>query len=372
MKILQLGKFYPIRGGVEKVMWNLTAGLSAQGVHCDMLCAKFRSDPPENPVIVMNPHGRVICVPALTKKASTMIAPEMISYLRRHKDEYDLVHIHHPDPMAALALRTSGFKGKVVVHWHSDILSRHLLMEQYRPLQEWMLRRADRIVGTTPVYTASSPHLAAFQEKTVTIPIGIKPLHPDPEKVRAYRDLHPGKKIILSIGRLVPYKGYPFLVDAAALLPDEYLVIIGGTGPQHSSLEEQIRKRGIEGKVILPGYVTDEDLPTLFGACDVFALSSCMKTEAFGIVQLEAFSCGKPVVAPEIPESGVSWVNAHGRSGLNVPVGDPEALSEALQRVCADPQQYARFSAGAKERFQDVFTLEKMIQKTIQLYESLL
>ena len=118
MRILQLGKFYPIRGGVEKVMWNLTAGLSAQGVDCDMLCASLpssKADPQdaalEQPdgTFRFNAHGRVFRVKAIDKKAATMISPAMISWLRRNKAQYDIIHVHHPDPMAALALRLSGF-----------------------------------------------------------------------------------------------------------------------------------------------------------------------------------------------------------------------------------------------------------------------
>ena len=128
MKVLQLGKFYPIRGGVEKVMWDLTRGLSERGITCDMLCATLKSDPvdppdqarctvtPEGKVIRFNDSGRVICVPALAKKAATMLSPAMIRWMRRHAAEYDLIHIHHPDPMAALALRLSGYRGRVILH----------------------------------------------------------------------------------------------------------------------------------------------------------------------------------------------------------------------------------------------------------------
>ena len=112
MKVLQLGKFYPIRGGVEKVMWDLTSGLSARGIDCDMLCAELEKDE----IIHLNEHGRVICVKAWMKKAATMIAPKMVSWLRKHKDEYDIIHVHHPDPMACLALRLSGYKGRVILH----------------------------------------------------------------------------------------------------------------------------------------------------------------------------------------------------------------------------------------------------------------
>ena len=111
-----------------------------------MLCATL--DAPQ--VIEFNPHGCCICLKAWKKVAATMICPAMIGWMRSHCREYDIVHVHHPDPMACLALRLSGFKGRVVLHWHSDILKQKGLLKLYLPLQRWLIRRADRIVGTTP------------------------------------------------------------------------------------------------------------------------------------------------------------------------------------------------------------------------------
>ena len=93
-----------------------------------------------------------------------------------------------------------------------------------------------------------------------------------------------------------------------------------------------------------------------------------MKTEAFGIVQIEAMSLGKPVIATKVPESGVSWVNADGESGINVPIKDPEALAEAVRRICINDELRRRFSEGAKMRFEANFTIDGMIEKTIKIY----
>lgn len=198
MKILQLGKFYPVLGGVEKVMFDLTVGLSEtglseegfsevglsevglsetglseEGVLCDMMCAG--SDGRGTEVIRLNPHGRILCHRTLIEAAKTTIAPSMVTRLRRIAKDYDIIHIHHPDPMAAMALRLSGYKGKVVLHWHSDILSQKALLRFYLPIQNWLIKRADTIVGTTPVYLAESPYLQGVQEKCRCIPIGIEP-----------------------------------------------------------------------------------------------------------------------------------------------------------------------------------------------------
>ena len=364
MKVLQLGKFYPIRGGVEKVMWDLTCGLSARGIDCDMLCAELEQDE----IIHLNEHGRVICVAAWRKLAATMIAPKMISWLREHKAEYDIIHVHHPDPMACLALRLSGYKGRVILHWHSDILKQKHLLRFYAPLQRWLIKRADTIVGTTPIYLKESPYLQDVQEKTVAVPIGIEPITFDSALAEQWKERYSGKKIVLSIGRLVPYKGYGYLIEATKHLGPEYLVLIVGDGPVLPNLEADIRHNGVEEKVKLLGYVEDAEMHALLAACDVFVLSSVMKTEAFGIVQIEAMSLGKPVVATKVPESGVSWVNAHGVSGLNVPIKDPVALAGAIRQICSDEALRSTLSEGARKRFETTFTLNLMIERIIKIY----
>ena len=364
MKILQVGKFYPIRGGVEKVMLDLTEGLSARGIDCDMLCACEQAQE-----IRLNEHGRILCAKSLMKLAATMISPSMVFTLRRIAKEYDIIHVHHPDPMACLALFLSGYKGKVVLHWHSDILKQKVLLKFYRPLQNWLIQRADVIVGTTPVYVQNSPELQEAQDKIDYIPIGIHEQHPNPEKVEEIRRQYAGKKIIYSLGRLVGYKGYEYLIDAATWLGDEYVVLIGGKGPLKEKLQEQIEQLGVADKVKLLGFIPEEESADYFGACDVFCLSSVWKTEAFAIVQVEAMSCGKPIVATLIPDSGVSWVNRHGYSGLNVPIMDAKVMAEAIRDLTKDEETQRKYGEQARKLYEACYRYDQMIDNCMKLYE---
>lgn len=393
MKILQLGKFYPIRGGVEKVMWDLTRGLSARGVDCDMVCAMLPSDgidevdksrlesaPGAWPRILrFNPNGRCICLKALTKAAATMISPAMVRWVSRHASEYDVIHVHHPDPMACLALRLSSYKGKVVLHWHSDILKQKGLLKLYLPLQRWLVRRADRIVGTTPVYVAQSPFLAGVQDKVTYLPIGIEdsmafsspPVHMATGG-HGFVEGTAGREdevLVFSLGRLVEYKGYAYLVEAAKWLPDNYRIVIGGKGPLHDQLLGMAESLP-EGsaKVELAGFLSDRRARELFNTCSLFVLPSVMKTEAFGIVQLEAMSCSKPVIATHIEGSGTDWVNANGESGLNVPCRDAKALADAILAVTSDPVTLAGYGERARKRYESLFTYDKMIDGCLKIY----
>lgn len=163
------------------------------------------------------------------------------SHLEKECRNYDIIHVHHPDPMACIALFLSGYKGKVVLHWHSDIQKQKVLLKFYQPLQEWLLKRADLILGTSPVYLAESPCLQSVQGKTRCLPIGVEPMRPQAERVAAIREKYPCKKIVFSLGRLVAYKGYEYLIEAARFLDDDYVLLIGGTGPLKAELDEKSR-----------------------------------------------------------------------------------------------------------------------------------
>ena len=368
MKILQLGKFYPIRGGVEKVMYDLMMGLSELGVSCDMLCALSDGG---SRIVRLNENARLIGCRTWVKLAATMISPDMILTLRRVCREYDVIHVHHPDPMACLALLLSGYKGKVVLHWHADIEKQKVLLRFYMPLQKWLLKRADVIVGTTPAYLAASPYLKSVQDKVCCLPIGVEPVLPPVEETAKIRSSYPGKKIIFSLGRLVAYKGFSYLVEAAQYLGDDYVVLIGGAGPLEAELKSQIQALGLEDKVKLLGRISDEEVVAHYGACTLFCMSSVFKTEAFGIVQIEAMSCGKPIVATRIPGSGVAWVNEHKVSGLNVEPMNAQQLAEAIVAIAEDENAYKTYCEGAAQRYRELFTKQSMIANVQEIYSKL-
>ena len=161
-------------------------------------------------------------------------------------------------------------------------------------------------------------------------------------------------------------------IDAAKYLDDSYVVLIGGSGALRGELEQQIHDNGLDERVKLLGRISDEDLPAYYGACDIYCLSSIMKTEAFAIVQIEAMSCGKPVVSCNIEGSGVPWVNADGVSGLVVEPEDGKALADAIVKIMSATNLYQQLSAGAKNRFNEMFVKQKMIDRCYSLYQQLL
>ncbi len=369
IKILQLGKFLPGGGGIETVVYDLARGMAAQGCQCDVMVTA-RDRQPQQQTYCEN--SDILACHAIAEAASTMISPSMIARLRRICNDYDIVHVHHPNPMASLALYLSGYRGKVVVHWHSDIIRQRLALAFFSPLQRWMLKRADLIVGTSDAYIQGSPWLKPFRDKCRALPIGISRMPDDYAGAAQIRKAYPGKKIVFSLGRLVYYKGFRYLIDAAEHLADDYVVLIGGSGPLMKELQSQIDAKGLESRVRLLGRIHEDDLPAYYTACDVYCMSSCWKSEAFGVVLLEAMSLGKPIVATDIPDSGVPFVNAHNVTGLNVEVCNPEALAQAITAICDDEVTYARFSQNALARFEETFTLNSMISRCRAYYDQIL
>ena len=122
--------------------------------------------------------------------------------------------------------------------------------------------------------------------------------------------------------------------------------------------------------MILAGRIDDKNLGAYYKACDVFCLPSITKNEAFGLVQCEAMSFSRPVVATTIPDSGTSWVNRHGFSGLNVIPKNSLQLAKAIQSICKNKNDYYRFSKNAKMRFDDYFRIDKTAKIVFNLYES--
>jgi len=375
MKVLQLGKFYPPDvGGIESAIYEITEELNRRGVMCDVLCSNSKREYKEEVIKKETYQYKVIRTKSYGKILSTSITPQMIFKLRKIISKYDIIHLHHPDPMANLALFLSRLNGKkLVVHWHSDIIRQRFSLMFYKPLLNWMLKCADVIIATSPKYIEESEQLLPFKEKCVAIPLGIRKnkLRSNSNLVSNLRENYKGKKIIFSIGRFIAYKGFEYLIESAKYLPSDYIILIGGNGPLGSKYEKIIQKYDLFNKVKLLGRLPQNMLGNYYDVCDVFCLPSISKNEAFGLVLVEAMSFGKPVVATNIKGSGVSWVNQDGITGLNVETKNPKALTQAIKFICSNREVYKKFSENALKRFNEEFTIEKEVSRILEIYKSL-
>lgn len=371
MKILQFGKFYPpSMGGTQQVMFETSEGVSKEGYICDVLCsnteASYVEDIFENYTVFRTiSYGIAL---------STSITPQLIYKLWQLDSKYDIIHVHAPDPMAFLALFLVRPKAKVIIHWHSDIVRQHRTRKFFLPLQNWVLRFADKVIVTSKNYARHSPDLKDFMNKVEIIPLGTSNYSnkSDKKNVEDIQKKYKNKKIILAVGRLVSYKGFKHLVESAKYLNDDFIILIVGKGYEEKSLLDIIFKNTLQDKVKLLGYISEQEKYDYLQACHLFCLPSITKAEAFGVAVIEAMSFSKPIISTNMFDSGISWVNKDGVTGIQVDIYSAEQLADAFKTISSDKSLYESMSKNSFLRYEKLFSEKKMIQSTIELYKSML
>jgi glycosyltransferase involved in cell wall biosynthesis len=371
VRVVHFGKFYPPdSGGIENVTESLAEGAAMAGMSVSVVCfdreGRLSRDEVRNSVHVV--RSRIAL-----QAASQPLGVGYVHSAIRAARSAGVVHVHVPNPLAAFMVAFIGRQSRVVVHWHSDIVNKGVLGQVVKPLERLMLNRADAIICTSQAYAASSTALKDFRHKVSVVPIGIR----DTAATRPGDMALPprleaallGKRIVLSVGRLVAYKGFDVLIEAARGFPDDVVTLIVGGGPLLEDLRTKIRARGLDSNVIVTGHVLSDVLDSLFRRATVFCLPSVARSEAFGVVLVEAMSYGLPIVATEIEGSAVPWVNVHETTGLNVAVQDPAAMARACLSIIDDPELRNRFAVAARQRYLSHFTERQSIDAVLAVYQ---
>lgn len=366
LRILHLAKYYPPeQGGMESVTQILAEGVSNSEYAVEVLCFTKSKAGTESVANVT-----VTRLPVALESSSQPFGWSYFWQGLRKAREVDIVHLHAPNLLASLQSILLPSRTRLLVHWHSDIVGKGLLGRLVRPLERWMLARADVVIATSAAYAAASPQLRTIAAKTTVVPIGIPVPKGDfsSEAGRDFKNFLRGRRLILALGRLVPYKGFSTLIAAANDLPKQCAIIIGGSGPLDVELRAQISAANLNDRVLMAGRLSEDEVALLFSQAYCFCLASVERSEAFGVVLLEAMARGVPCVATTIEGSGTAWVNEHQCSGLNVRPGDPAALSQAFHQLVDDPALHQRLSEGARSRFNATFSADKFITSIRGIY----
>jgi rhamnosyl/mannosyltransferase len=365
LRVLHIGKFYPPHmGGIETHLQAL-AGELGRFIDLRVIVSSDTRRGVEETLRGV----RVVRVPTPLTLFSTPICPGMVARIRTSAS--DLVHIHLPNPTAVVSYLASGRRGPLICTYHSDTVRQKVLGSLFQPLLHAILRRSSAIIATSPNYLATSAVLVAHRDRCHVIPYGIDVAqfqHGDPSAANRIRQLY-GERLIISVGRLVYYKGFEYLIRAMTKVRGKLLII--GDGPLGGELRSLASQLGVTGKIIFAGEIQNADVIPYYQAADVFALASVARSEAFGIVQIEAMASGLAVVNTSL-DSGVPFVSLDGQTGLTVPPADSDAMAAALNRLLDDHDLRKMFSAAAVRRAQQEFTLETMATRTQILYGSLL
>ena len=364
LRVLHIGKFYPPhRGGMES--------------HLETLCGELK-EKVDLEIIVASSNGshqsdetidgvEIARLGKLFSLRSAPFCPQMVRRIR--ESNADIVHIHLPNPGAVLAYLASGHRGRLVFTYHSDIVRQKVLSRFFDPVLRHALKRADSIIVSSSNYLRSSYVLPQFEKKCRVIPFGI-PLEqfeqPDSKEVARIRSVF-GPRLVLGVGRFVYYKGFEHLIEAMRFV--EGRLVLVGRGPLQGALQQHAEDCGVSERVT---FLTDvEDVAPYYHAADVFALPSVARSEAFGIVQLEAMACGKPVINTNL-DTGVPSVSLDGVSGLTVPPADAEALGDAISHLLDNPLRSAAYGRAGRERVHELFNLKAMAQQTMAVYHEVM
>jgi glycosyltransferase involved in cell wall biosynthesis len=374
LRILQVGKFFPPPfGGMETVLYNLIQVL-ARDVEIEVVVAHTIN---RNETVVQE-NTIIHKVRSLGTLAGTSICPTMPYVLWRmlRKRHFDVVHIHLPNPTGHLALRLAMPKDtKLVVTWHSDIIRQKRMMVFYLPLLRNFLKRADAVLAATPKNFSSSTQIetASYPEKLHALPFGIDldAYLETPSVMTRAREIRAkfGNEIIFACGRHIYYKGFEYLIQAMPKIRQGTL-LLGGRGPMSQELEVLAKRIGCAARVHFLGFIPQEEIAAYYHASAVVAMPSVDKSEAFGMVQLEAMICGKPVVCCEL-HNGVSYVNQHGVTGLVVEPRNPDVLADALNSLMENPRLREKMGIAGRQRVQKEFSLEAMRAAHLNLFSEL-
>ena len=350
MRILQLAKYYwPHSGGMERVVQDLAEGAAELGHEVEVIA--YESGPP---AVTGRQRSHVTRVFSFGAVGAQELAPGYFAAAQRRAD---IVHLHHPHPLADAALLLRMRRQPVVVTQHAD--SRRATS---RMLSRAVLRRAAAIVVPSRAHVAISTELVGLEPKIEVIPFGID--------VHRWEDLElPDDRRnprAIFIGRLVRYKGLDVLLRAMEHVPELQLDVVGA-GPEGPRLQTLSRALAIQDRVRFLGEYPDEDLPRRMADADFLVLPSVTVEEMFGLVVLEAMAAGRPVITTAVP-SAVREVNVPGTTGIEVPIRDIDALAGALATLARDPGLRQRMGAAGRNRVREQFTRERMVEDHIALY----
>jgi glycosyltransferase involved in cell wall biosynthesis len=374
---LHLGKFYPPHpGGIERFTAELAAAQTRAGLVPAVLAhaaprqripldVPSAADPPF-PVQRVACHGQLLFVPL--SPGWPLAMRRMLSMFRPH-----LLHIHLPNPSAFWLLAMPQARALPwVLHWHADVPADtahrglRLAYPLYRHFEGVIVRRAQAVIATSASYRDASRPLQAAAGKSHVVPLGI-----DAAPAVGVVPTWPGRGLrLLAVGRLSYYKGFDCLIDAMAAVPDASLLLIG-SGEQHASLQQQVDRLGLGDRVRLAGHVDDPSLEAAYRACDVFCLPSVDRAEAFGMVLLEAMRAGKPVLASDIPGSGVGEVVEQEVTGRLLRMRDIDHWTAAIRAMADDPAGRAAMGAAGYRRWAERFRIEPVAAQITPIYRAL-
>lgn len=371
-RILHISKYYyPFRGGIEQTARDCVEALKGK-YNQKVICFNHEKGDTVNEIDDIE----VIRCGTYAKISSQSLS---ISYRKLiksviHNFNPDIIIFHYPNPFVArYLLRYIPKSCKLVIYWHLDIVKQRILGKLFVVQNEKLLKRANSILATSPIYIEGSPYLSRYKEKCKVIPscINVERLQMNEEAEKLaleIRENYKEKIIGLAVGRYTQYKGFEYLIKASHKLDDRFEIFIVGKGEETQKLKLEAGK---DKKIHFLGLISDVELKAYYKAMDIFCFPSITKNEAFGLALAEGMYFEKPAVTFTIPGSGVNYVCLNGEDGIEVPNKDVDAYAKALTILANKPELRRQLGINAKKRVTENFLNKQFIENIRKAIESL-
>ncbi len=372
--ILHLGKFSNERvGGIETVVDMLLDGLSLDFNLYNLVANNsFKNK-------IVEQAGYIEYSTALVGVfARTPFCPSMPYQIKKlyQRYQFSIVHLHLPNPMAHLASEILPDSVKRIISWHSDVIRQKKLLRIYQPFVNRLLKQASALIVSTPYLAEHSLQIKIARERSIihTIPYGVDfdyfLINKYQEKIDQIKRQFSQRFLVFALGRHVYYKGFCYLIEAMQQLPKNIILLLGGKGGLTPKLRQQVEVSQLEHQVYFLGEIAKQDLPAYYHACDVFCLPSIDQSEAFGIAQLEAMACAKPVICCDVTHAA-SNVNQDAVTGFVVSPRCPVALANAIYKLYQKPSLRDALGRSAYHYAKENFTTQRMVAQIKDLYQEI-
>ena len=345
MKILIITKYFSSYGGVEKLTHLICEELIKKFGNIDVLSFKKNSD---KKIKLSKKINLINCKNNFVLN-SAPFSIQMLKFLWSNIHKYDVVHLFVPNPWPTLIINLLNHKCKnLIISWCSDIVDQKISKKIFLPFQNRLLKNSKKIICLSKNYVKFSKDLDKFRNKIVIIPPIIKPV-----KLKKNYIFKKNNSIIniLTVGRLVEYKGFHVLIKAGVKLPKNYKITIVGDGPLKEKLQNLINYYDLKNKISIRTNINEEDKKLFFKKADIFCFPSITRAESFGISLLEAINYSLPVIVSNNKGSGMKDMIVNNYNGYTFRNHSSNDLNKKIIKLSENPKNLIKFSKNSKKLF---------------------
>ena len=374
--------FPPYRGGIGNSVYNFSKYLAKKREDITVFTPNYQYS-----TLEYNENFKVRRLDPLFKFGNAAILPQLFWRLRK----FDVIHLHLPFIGATVPILVFSFlhpRKKIVITYHMDLVGKSakktifwLYQKIVIPLVLW---RADTIIVSSYDYAENSDIAHYFKRKRkkfVELPFGVDSVRFFPKLKN--KDLmekyfiEKEDKVILFVGGLDKahyFKGLETLMRAFKIVLESGYqnsrLLIVGDGEMKPDYQDKAEELHVSEKIIFAGSVNDVELSDYYNLADIFVLPSIDKSEAFGLVLLEAGACGKPLIASDLP--GVRTVVWNNENGLLAEPKNKQDLAEKIKKLLSNDEKLKIMGTNARQIIENNYKWEKVINELVDIYKNIL